>query len=130
MGKSGKYREVNLHTRLRAELETWIQARAKLPGADKSKALFLNASGGRLSARSATDVLNRIAERAGIEVGRDEDSTSHVLRHTLGTTLARKGHDVVMIAEILGHSLETARRYTLPTEADRQTAIDSLTVDE
>lgn len=129
MGKSGKYREVPMHARLRSELETWLRERAKLPGAD-TKALFLNARGGRLTARSASDVLNGIADRAGIEVGRDEDFTSHVLRHTLGTKLARERYDVVMIAEILGHSLETARRYTLPTEADRQAAIDSLTVDE
>ncbi|MFI7639715.1 hypothetical protein [Nonomuraea sp. NPDC049400] len=45
-------------------------------------------------------------------------------------TLARQGYDVVMIADILGHSLETARRYTLSAEADRQAAIDSLTVGE
>lgn len=67
---------------------------------------------------------------AGLTVGADEDFTTHVLRHTLGTTLARRGVDVVTIAELLGHSLETARRYTLPTHADRQAAIDSLTIDE
>lgn len=130
MGKSGKYREVNMHAKLRAELETWLKERAKQRGADESKALFLNVRGGRLSTRAATDVLNGIADRAGIDVGRDEDFTSHVLRHTLGTKLAREGVDVVTIAELLGHSLETARRYTLPTDADRQAAIDKLTVDE
>ncbi|TYB71213.1 site-specific integrase [Nonomuraea sp. PA05] len=130
MGKNGKYREVNMHVKLRTELETYLTERASLRGADKTKALFLNTRGGRLSARSATDVLNGIADRAGIEVGRDEDFTSHVLRHTLGTKLAREGEDVVTIAELLGHSLETARRYTLPTDADRQAAIDKLTVDE
>ncbi|MCF6467376.1 integrase [Nonomuraea sp. MG754425] len=130
MGKSGKYREVNLHAKLRAELETWLKERATLRGTDESKALFLNVRGRRLSARAATDVLNGIADRAGIEVGRDEDFTTHVLRHTLGTKLAREGVDVVTIAELLGHSLETARRYTLPTDADRQAAIDKLTVDE
>ncbi|MFI6744084.1 hypothetical protein ACIBI9_65435 [Nonomuraea sp. NPDC050451] len=57
----------------------------------------------------------------------------HVDRYFAGPgkrALARQGYDVVMIADILGHSLETARRYTLATEADRQAAIDSLTVGE
>ncbi|MEQ4725349.1 hypothetical protein [Nonomuraea sp. B19D2] len=47
----------------------------------------------------------------------------HVDRYFAGPgkrALARQGYDVVMIADILGHSLETARRYTLATEADRQ----------
>jgi hypothetical protein len=35
-----------------------------------------------------------------------------------------------LVAEILGHSVETARRYSLPTQQDRQTAIERLTVDE
>ncbi|WP_188197249.1 tyrosine-type recombinase/integrase [Nonomuraea sp. SYSU D8015] len=130
MGKNEKYREVLMHTTLRTELDTYLRHRANLPGADKSKALFLNVRGGRLSARAATDVLNGIADRAGIDVGRDEEFTTHVLRHTLGTKLAREGEDVVKIAQILGHNLETARRYTLPTEADMQAAIDKLTVDE
>lgn len=128
MGKNGKYREVNLHPQLRATFEAWQLERAQQTG--DPAALFLNQRGGRLSARAATDILNGIASRAGIAVGRDEEFTTHVLRHTLGTTLARQKVDVVTIAELLGHSLETARRYTLPTEADRQAAIELLTVDE
>ena len=52
------------------------------------------------------------------------------LRHTAGTTLTRAGTDIILVAEILGHSVETARRYALPTHQDRQTAIERLTVDE
>jgi len=36
----------------------------------------------------------------------------------------------MLVAEILGHSVETARRYALPTQQDRQTAIERLTTDE
>jgi hypothetical protein len=35
-----------------------------------------------------------------------------------------------VVAEILGHSIETARRYGLPTEQDKQRAIERLAVDE
>ncbi|MGH3783619.1 MAG: tyrosine-type recombinase/integrase [Pseudonocardiaceae bacterium] len=56
--------------------------------------------------------------------------TPHALRHTAGTNMIRDGEDVVVVAEILGHSIETARRYSLPTEADKQRAIERLAVDE
>ena len=41
----------------------------------------------------------------------------------------REGQDIVTVAEILGHSIETARRYSLPTENDKQTAIEQFAVD-
>lgn len=34
----------------------------------------------------------------------------------------RAGVDIVTVAELLGHSLEVARRYSLPTHADKQPA--------
>ncbi|MBA2324753.1 MAG: tyrosine-type recombinase/integrase [Pseudonocardiales bacterium] len=71
-----------------------------------------------------------IAEAASIDVGRDAEFTPHVLRHTAGTTMTRSGTDIVVVAEILGHSMETARRYALPSPEDRHTAINRLTTDQ
>ena len=54
----------------------------------------------------------------------------HVLRHTCLTAMVRGGHDLVVVAELAGHRrLETTRRYSLPSEADRQAAVDGLEVD-
>ncbi len=128
-GKGGRYREVPLHPVLAKTIDSWLGVRAKWPGADETTALFLNRRGGRLSTRGAYDVLTTLAEDAGISVGRGGDFTPHVLRHTAGTTLTRAGTDIVLVAEILGHSVETARRYALPTEQDRQAAIERLPVD-
>lgn len=44
--------------------------------------------------------------------------------------MVRGGTDVVTVAEILGQSLQTDRRYSLPTEQDRQRAIERIPVDE
>jgi integrase/recombinase XerC len=130
-GKNGTYRQVPLHPRLRAVLEEWLKERAtKWSGADTGSALFLNRRGGRLSARSAYAVLRAIAEAANLPVGREAVFTPHVLRHTAGTTMTRKGTDIVIVAELLGHSVETARRYSLPTLEDRRKAIERITVDE
>lgn len=128
-GKGGRYREVPLHPALRSTLEKWLEARVKWPGATDQPALFLNRRGGRLSTRGAYDVLTALAEDSGIAVGRGGDFTPHVLRHTAGTTLTRAGTDIVIVAELLGHSVETARRYALPSEEDRQAAIERLPVD-
>ncbi|MGH3862735.1 tyrosine-type recombinase/integrase [Actinokineospora sp.] len=130
-GKGGKYREVPLHPHLRTALDEWITERATWrPGAADTPALFLNRRGGRLSARGAYNALAAIAEDAGLQFGRDGDLTPHALRHTAGTDMIRDGEDIVTVAEILGHSIETARRYSLPTDADKQRAIERLAVDE
>jgi integrase/recombinase XerC len=100
------------------------------PGADTNPALFLNARGGRLSVRGAYDLLVAIAEDANLEIGRDADFTPHVLRHSAGTAMIRDGEDIVTVAELLGHSVETARRYSLPTHQDKESAIRRIPVDE
>jgi site-specific recombinase XerD len=129
-GKGGKYREVPLHPQLRTAIDEWLAERAHWPAASKAQALFLNNRGGRLSTRGAYDVLKAVAVDANLEFGREGDLTPHSLRHTAGTNLIRGGVDIVTVAEILGHSIETARRYSLPSEADKQGAIERLAVDE
>jgi type III secretory pathway component EscV len=59
--------------------------------------------------------VRKVAHAAGPEL------SAHVLRHTCITKLVRKGSDVVLVAELAGHRrLETTRRYSLPSQADRQ----------
>lgn len=129
-GKGGRYREVPLHPKLRTALEAWRTRRAQWPGAGDTPALFLNRRGGRLSTRGAYDELKKIAADADLTFGRDGDLTPHCLRHSAGTNMIRDGEDIVVVAEILGHSIETARRYGLPTEQDKQRAIERLAVGE
>jgi integrase/recombinase XerD len=129
-GRNGRHREVPLHPKLRVVLEEWLHERGGWKGADTNLALFLNRRGGRLSARSAYTVLRTIADAADLPLGRDGRFTPRVLRHTAGTTMATQGADIVIVAELLGHSIATARRYSPPSHHDRQQAIERLTVDE
>jgi integrase/recombinase XerC len=56
--------------------------------------------------------------------------SAHVLRHSFCTNLVRAGHDLVLVAELAGHRrLDTTRRYSLPSAADKQAAIDTIAVD-
>jgi site-specific recombinase XerD len=126
-GKNRKYREIPVHAGLHEHLKLWINdERLAWPGAD-SPALLLNQRGGRLSHRGAHNILLAIAEEAAITA---DFTGGHVLRHTFGTRLVREGHDIVLVAELMGHArLETTRAYSLPTDADREAAINSLLTD-
>jgi uncharacterized protein YoaH (UPF0181 family) len=44
--------------------------------------------------------------------------------------MTREGIDIVIVAEQLGHSVKTARRYSLPTHEDQRKALERVTVDE
>lgn len=124
-GKRGRYREVPLHVDARVAIRAWLDARPANPGADQTPALLLNLRGDRLSTRSVDDLIDRIAEDAKLP-----ELTPHVLRHTFATNLLRGGSDIVIVAELMGHSrLDTTRRYTLPTDADRRRAVDALPTD-
>lgn len=124
-GKGRRNRTVPVHPDLAAALDGWLDARRSWPGADASTAVFLNRAGGRLSARSADEVIAAIARAAGLE----EVVTPHVLRHTFGTDLILGGTDVVTVAELMGHaSLDSTRIYTLPTEGDLDAAVARPTV--
>ena len=125
-GKGDRYRELPIHRELRANLTIWLEERPNWPGATANPALFLNRRGGRLTTRGARDVLVALAVEARLE----EEFTSHVLRHTFGTTLVRSGHDLVLVAELMGHRrLETKCGYTRPSRTDREHAISSLPTD-
>lgn len=115
-GRNRTYREVPVHAGLHEHLKLWINdERSAWPGAD-SPALLLNQRGGRLSDRGAHDILLAIAEEAAITA---DLTGGHVLRHTFGTRLVREGHDLVLVAELMGHArLETTQAYSLPTAAD------------
>ena len=125
-GKRGKIREVGIHPKLRPDLEQWLSERLTWPGAGTSPALFLNTRGGRLSVRAASGIIATIAENARL----DDETTAHILRHTFATTLVRGKTDLVVVAELMGHTrLETTRRYSLPTEQDKAGALGLLTTD-
>ena len=78
-----------------------------------NSALFLNASGKRLSTQGIANVIGSLRRQAGIE----RHVTPHMLRHTVATLLLRNGVDVRVVQEFLGHaSIVTTQRYTHVTK--------------
>lgn len=82
---------------------------ARLRITSECPALFLNASGGRLSTQGISKVIAQLRAAAGIE----RHVTPHMLRHTVATMLLRNGADIRVVQEFLGHSsIATTQRYT------------------
>jgi len=87
--------------------QTHVIARMLITSA--TSALFLNASGNRLSTQGIAAIIARLCRNAGIE----RRVTPHMLRHTVATLLLRNGADVRVVQEFLGHSsIATTQRYT------------------
>ncbi len=119
-GKGDAYREVPLNSACRKALDEWSQARP----VGEVDALWLSRQGTRMSSRAIDLVIRRLAKDAGLEL------SAHTLRHTAVTNLIRSGADVVLVAEIAGHRrLDTTRRYSLPSAADRDAALEAILVE-
>ena len=110
MGKGRKERIVPLSEPCVRVLAALLLARTRAkPRPEARAALFLNARGGRLSARS----LRRIVKQRGLTSGVPKDVHPHALRHSFATHLLEGGADLRAIQEMLGHaSLSTTQQYT------------------
>lgn len=116
-GKGSKQRLVPFGSQAKAALNDYIsEARPQYAGKNKhvEEALFLNRFGGRLSARSIRNILNKYVE----EVSVNQKISPHVIRHTFATHLLNAGADLRSVQELLGHvKLSTTQIYThLTTE--------------
>ena len=124
LGKGAKERLalVGRHTvtALRRYVATGRPALAEAGKGAPSEALFLNARGGRLSARS----VQRLVQRHGRSIGLDETITPHVLRHSFATHLMDGGADLRAVQELLGHtSLAATQVYTHVSQARAREAL-------
>jgi site-specific recombinase XerD len=83
----------------------------------KQEALFLNRSGGRLTARSVQSMVRKYATKAGLP----QSVHPHLLRHSFATHLLDGGADLRVVQELLGHeSPNTTQVYTHVTEAKKR----------
>ncbi|MSP22413.1 MAG: hypothetical protein EXR66_05285 [Dehalococcoidia bacterium] len=113
-GKGDRTRVALFGVPAREALEAYITHGRPVLALGAEAALFLNRSGGRLSARS----MQEIVRRAGIGNGVRQRVHPHLLRHSFATHLVEQGADLRVVQHLLGHSsIDTTQIYTGVTPA-------------
>ena len=109
-GKGSKERMVLIGEPAAHALDNYlVHSRPALLARQKANAVFLNQYGGRLPARRIQKILDKCAQKAGLE----KKVHPHVLRHTFATHLLDGGADLRVVQELLGHAqLATTQVYT------------------
>lgn len=109
LGKGRKERLVPLGPQAVEALSIYLSDPERRRRAARGDAVFLNASGTRLSTRSLGRVIDRCTARASIL----RHVTPHTLRHSFATHLLDRGADLRAVQEMLGHAhLVTTQIYT------------------
>jgi integrase/recombinase XerC len=105
LGKGRKDRKVPVGKKAKEAIARWLDERKQLTLGDE--ALFVNARGRRLTARSVRRFVDAQAIRGGVP-----KTHPHALRHSYATHLLSSGADLRSIQDLLGHaSLTTTARY-------------------
>lgn len=86
--------------------------------------IFLTKSGKRLSRGQIWAEMKRLCQKAGVK---SEKVFPHNLRHLFARAFYKVCKDIVMLADILGHSsAETTRTYLITTGREHQTQMEKL----
>ena len=103
-GKGRKERTITLNSRACEALSAYLATHADV---ERGAPLIASKRGGRLTARSIQRLVRTLMNSAGIA-----GASVHTLRHTFATHTVRKGTNLRVVQEALGHSsLQTTSRY-------------------
>ena len=116
LGKGSKERDVVVGQQALDSIARYLShGRPELSTNARTRALFLNSKGGRLSTRSVQTLVRQYS----LEKGLHEPAHPHTLRHSFATHLLDGGADLRVVQELLGHeSLGTTQIYTHMTTAE------------
>ncbi|MXZ62265.1 MAG: tyrosine-type recombinase/integrase [Chloroflexi bacterium] len=122
MGKGDRPRVALFGLPARDALRTWLDDGRPLMAKGAEDALFLNRSGGRLSARS----VQRIVRDAGVAAAIRQRVHPHRLRHSFATHMLEHEADLRIVQQLLGHaSADTTQIYTAVTNARQHSLVST-----
>ena len=118
--KGNKLRRIYFPKTLQTELIRWIEAEERTMGS-----LFLNKNGITISANGIAAMLQKFATRYNID---KKVMHPHSFRHRFALNfLAKKPNEIILLADLLGHSnINTTRVYTRRTAQEQYKIINSV----
>ncbi len=117
-GKGDKDRIVVVSPKVIEALQNYLYTRE-----DDMEYLFASQKSNKISRVQVFRIVKKYAKKAGIK----KEVTPHVLRHTLATTLLRRGVDIRFIQQFLGHSsVATTQIYTHVDDALLKSVYDKV----
>ena len=119
--KGREARTVRLSTQLQTELAAYLRTLPKeLKTANQP--LVINKLGTAFSANGLCQLMLKLYDAAGLD-----RATSHSIRRTFITTLAHKGVNVRVLAELAGHkTIATTQRYIELNENTLRAAVEMI----
>ena len=122
IGKGSKPRVALFGLPARDALRAWLNEGRPEMAKGAEEALFLNRSGGRLSARS----VQRIVRDAGTAAAIRQRVHPHRLRHSFATHMLEHEADLRIVQQLLGHaSADTTQIYTAVTNSRQHALVSS-----
>ena len=108
LGKRDKERVIPFAAELKAELQRYLDVRARFVGGDVA-AMFLSLRGKRISRSQVYRMVNgRLSAVTSVK-----KKSPHVLRHTFATAMLNNSAEIGAVKELLGHErLATTEIYT------------------
>lgn len=118
--KGSKLRRIYFPKVLQTELIGWLEKEQRKEGA-----LFLNKNGLTISANGVAVMLKKFASQYDIE---PEVMHPHAFRHRFALNfLSKKPNEIILLADLLGHSsINTTRIYTRRTAQEQHRIIDTV----
>ena len=129
-GKGRKWNEIPLPKILVDILSTIAEERIE-PYKKKENAFFVSQKGRRLSVRQIQTIVNQTFTALKEENPRVSNMklSCHKLRHSFATMLLKKGVDVRVVKELLGHSsIETTMIYTHVNDEQKKNAMAAVNI--
>ena len=118
--KGGNEAQLPIHSEALKALQIYLSKRSAV----NDSYIFLSRNNKHLEANSVYSLVKHYLNEAGIE---KRKMGPHVLRHTFGVSLRRRGIDIATIQQLLGHKkLETTSIYLNVESQDLVKAVQSL----